>query len=207
MNIHFESEEKKINKKLVIEILLFIVQIILVIFLAYLIINYGIERTTVYEESMSPTLVDDDEILIDKFTYRFSDPKRFDVIVFLKRDKEHSYYNIKRIIGLPGETVQIKDSEIYIDDEKLEEKIDVEEMENYGLASEPILLEENEYFVLGDNRNSSEDSRFANVGNILEDDILGKAWIRINDFNFISKLNIEVEEKETIEEQETIEAN
>ena len=94
---------------------------------------------------------------------------------------------------MPGETVQIKSDGIYINDERLEEKIEVEEMENYGLASEPIYLEENEYFVLGDNRNKSEDSRFANVGNILRENILGKAWIRINDFNFVSKLNLKKE--------------
>ncbi len=108
----------------------------------------------------------------------------------MKTDREHSYYNIKRIIGLPGETIQITDEGIFIDGKRIEEPIQVEEMDNYGLASEPITLEENEFFVLGDNRNSSEDSRFANVGNVIKDDILGRAWIRTNDFNFISKLNL-----------------
>ncbi|NMB44279.1 MAG: signal peptidase I [Clostridiales bacterium] len=190
MNEYFESDQSKFNKKLLIEILIFLLQIGAVVFLAYLTVNYGIERTTVYEDSMNPTLVEDDSIIIDKFTYRLSDPKRFDVIVFLKTDKEHSYYNIKRIIGLPGETVQIKSDGIYINDKKIEEDIEVEDMDNFGLASEPILLDENEYFVLGDNRNKSEDSRFANVGNIIRDNILGKAWIRTNDFNFVSKLNL-----------------
>src|SRR5690554_2509313 len=153
MNEYFESDQSKFNKKLLIEILIFLLQIGAVVFLAYLTVNYGIERTTVYEDSMNPTLVEDDSIIIDKFTYRLSDPKRFDVIVFLKTDKEHSYYNIKRIIGLPGETVQIKSDGIYINDKKIEEDIEVEDMDNFGLASEPILLDENEYFVLGDNRN------------------------------------------------------
>ncbi len=190
MNEYFESDQSKFNKKFIIRILIFIAQIIAVILLAYLIVNYGLERTTVYENSMNPTLVEDDRILIDKFTYRLSNPKRFDVVVFLKTDKEHSYYNIKRIIGMPGETVEINSGGIFINDKKIEEKIEVEEIENYGLASEPIILDENEYFVLGDNRNKSEDSRFANVGNILRDNILGKAWIRTNDFNFVGKLNL-----------------
>lgn len=190
MKVYLESEEKKINKKLIFEILIFILAIMGVVFLAYIIANYTVKRTVVYEDSMSPTLVEDDHILINKFSYRFSEPKRFDVIVFIKTDKEHSYYNIKRIIGLPGEKIQITDKGILINDEKLEEIIETEDMQNYGLGRDPIYLDENEYFVLGDNRNSSEDSRFANVGNVLRDDILGKAWIRINDFNFVSKLNL-----------------
>ena len=190
MNEYFESEERKINKKIIIKILIFVLQIMAVIFLAHLIVNYGVELTTVYEESMSPTLVVDDKILIDKFTYRLSDPKRNDVVVFLKTDKEHSYYNIKRIIGLPGETIHMTLEGIFINNERIEELVEADEMDNYGLASEPIYLDENEYFVLGDNRNNSEDSRFANVGNVIKDDILGKAWIRTNDFNFISKLNL-----------------
>lgn len=197
---NYYEEESRFNKKIIIEILVFIGQIIGVVLLAYLVINYGIEATTVYEDSMNPTLVVDDKILVDKFTYHLSEPDRFDVIVFLKTDKEHSYYNIKRIIGLPGETLMLTDNGIYINDKKLEEKIPVEEMDNYGLGAEPITLDENEYFVLGDNRNASEDSRFANIGNVLRDDILGKAWIRVNDFNFISKLNlISAEEPETQE--------
>ena len=196
MNIYYE-EESKFNKKLIKEILIFVTQVLVVIFLAYLVVNYAVERTTVYEESMSPTLVVDDKILVDKFTYRLSEPDRFDVIVFLKTDKEHSYYNIKRIIGLPGETIQISENGVFIDGGKLEETIEVEEMNNYGLVSSPITLEENEYFVLGDSRNNSEDSRFANVGNVLKDDILGRAWIRTNDFNFVNKLNLKLENSET----------
>ena len=188
MNGYYEEESK--YKKIIKEIVIFVAQILAVILLAYLIVNYTVEQTTVYEDSMSPTLVSDDKILIDKFTYRLSEPSRFDVIVFLETDREHSYYNIKRIIGLPGETIQITDNAILIDGEIIEEPIQTEEMDNYGLATEPIILDENEFFVLGDNRNSSEDSRFANVGNIIKDDILGRAWIRTNDFNFISKLNL-----------------
>lgn len=201
MKLYLESDKKKVNKKLIIEILIFIVVLIATVLLAYVIVNYTVESTTVYEDSMSPTLLEEDEVLINKFEYRFSDPDRFDVIVFIKTDREHSYYNIKRIIGLPGETIQITDDGILVDGKVLEDIVEVEDMHNYGLAKEVISLEENEYFVLGDNRNSSEDSRFANVGTILRDDILGKAWIRTNNFNFISKLNLK-ENNPDIEELE-----
>jgi len=102
-------------------------------------------------------------------------------------------YNIKRIIGLPGETVEIVDGVVYVNGSILSEPINIDKMNNSGLAGEEISLDENEYFVLGDNRNNSEDSRFANIGNILKDDIVGKAWIKINKFNFIDKMNLKKE--------------
>ncbi len=191
MDLYLDSESKKENKKLMFEIIIFLIALLLVILFAYLIVHYALESTTVYEESMSPTLLVEDEVLINKFKYRLSNPERFDVIVFIKTDREHSYYNIKRIIGLPGETIQITDDGILVNGQVLEDIVEVEDMHNYGLAKEVVTLDENEYFVLGDNRNSSEDSRFANVGNVLRDDILGKAWIRTNNFNFISKLNLQ----------------
>lgn len=169
--------------------MIWLVEIIFVIVLAYLIIAYGVERTIVLGDSMNLTLKDREKIIINKMVYRYSDPERFDVIVFRQSGKEHSYYNIKRIIGLPGETVQIIDGMVSIDGTPLKEKIEVEPMVNGGLADEEILLEENEYFVLGDNRNNSEDSRFANIGTILRTDIIGKAWIRIKPFDFISQIN------------------
>lgn len=191
MDYDFERESKKPDViKILIEIFIWAAEIAAVIFLAYFIVYYCIEKTTVIGNSMENTLFADDQVIINKFIYRISDPKRFDVIVFKQSGKEHSFYNIKRIIGLPGETVQIKDGAIYINGELLEETVEVEEMANYGLAAEEIVLEENEYFVLGDNRNNSEDSRFASIGNITRDEIIGKASLRLSPFNFISKLNL-----------------
>ena len=138
MKLYLETESKKPNKKLILEILIFAIALILVILFAYLIVNYAIESTTVYEESMSPTLLVEDEVLINKFKYRFSDPERFDVIVFIKTDREHSYYNIKRIIGLPGETIQITDDGILVNGQVLEDIVEVEDIYNYGLSIDKI---------------------------------------------------------------------
>ena len=111
----------------------------------------------------------------------FHDPERFDIIVFPFQYQANTYY-IKRIIGLPGETVQImEDGSIYINGEKLEESYgrEVIQPETIGRAAEPIVLGEEEYFVMGDNRNNSSDSRTDIVGNIKREDIIGKAWLRI----------------------------
>lgn len=191
MDFDFDKKSKKpIVMKILIDIFIWAAQIAAVIFLAYFLVYYTVEKTNMIGVSMESTLNDKDSILINKFSYRFADPKRFDVIVFKQSGKEHSYYNIKRIIGLPGETLLFADGNIYINGEIIPEIINVEPMANYGLAEEEITLEENEYFVLGDNRNNSEDSRFASMGNILKDEIIGKAFVRLSPFNFINKLNL-----------------
>ncbi len=115
---------------------------------------------------------------MDKISYRFRDPSRYDIVVFPYKYEKNTYY-IKRIIGLPGETVQIVDGYVYIDGQKLDEHYGNEVMENPGIAEEPLVLGDDEYFVLGDNRNNSQDSRAANVGVIHKDDLLGRAWVRI----------------------------
>lgn len=115
---------------------------------------------------------------MDKLTYRFSDPKRYDIIVFPYQYEDDTYF-IKRIIGLPGETVQIVDGTIYIDGEVLQESYGREVMRSSGLAADPITLGDDEYFVLGDNRNDSTDSRDPSVGKIKRDQIIGRAWVRI----------------------------
>ena len=191
MDFNFEKESKKpLLMKIFIEVFIWAAEIAAVIFLAYFIVYYALERTDMVGISMEGTLQNDDQIIINKFSYRFGDPERFDVIVFQQSGKEHSYYDIKRIIALPGEKLLIKDDIIYINDEPLKEAVNVEPMANYGLAEEEIVLEENEYFVLGDNRNNSEDSRFASVGMIRRNDIIGKAFLRMKPFNFVSKLNL-----------------
>lgn len=196
MGFYYEMEEREAaRRKMIREIIIWIVELVAVVLLSYVIVAFGMVKTSMIGESMAPTLADGESIIVNKIQYRFTSPKRFDVIVFRQNGNEHSYYNIKRVIGLPGETVQIKDGLIYIDGRKLEEEYKFDEISNGGLAREAITLDANEYFVLGDNRNASEDSRYTNIGLIVKDDIVGKAWIRVSPFDFVSKINIQSEEE------------
>lgn len=164
--------------------------LLFVLCITYLVITFVGQRTEVEGESMETTLSDGDNLIVDKLTYRFSDPQRFDIIVFPFQYQEDTYY-IKRIIGLPGETVQIDEQgRIYINGEELTESYgrEIIRPENIGIARNPIVLGEDEYFVMGDNRNNSSDSRTEIVGNIHRDDIIGRAWIRIWPFDQIGIL-------------------
>ncbi|HJA64817.1 signal peptidase I [Lachnoclostridium sp. An169] len=165
-------------KKIFRELLGWIVYILIIVGLTYLIITFVGQRTMVSGSSMETTLSNGDQLIVDKISYRFTDPKRYDIIVFPYQYEDNTYY-IKRIIGLPGETVQIVDGYVYIDGQQLDEHYGNAVMEEAGLAAEPIKLGDDEYFVLGDNRNNSQDSRAANVGVIHRRDILGRAWVRI----------------------------
>ena len=165
-------------KKILREILSTSIYLLVVLLVTYLIVKYVGVRTEVIGPSMQPTLYDGDNLITEKLSYRFGEPERFDVIVFPFKHAERTYY-IKRIIGLPGETIQIDgEGNIFINGEILEEHYGKEVIKNPGLASEAIHLGSNEYFVLGDIRNNSSDSRDPSVGNIYRKDIIGKAWIR-----------------------------
>lgn len=153
-----------------------IVDIIVVISLAWFVVyGFGMQ-VQMAGQSMSPVLKSDDVILVNRLAYDFGRPKRFDVVVFQRDDKKS---NVKRVIGLPGEVIQIKGGFIYINDRLLEAEADLGAVSLAGLAENPIQLDEDEYFLLGDNREGSEDSRFSNIGNVNKKQILGKVWIRI----------------------------
>ena len=154
-----------------------------VLILSFLIVKFVGQRTQVNGPSMMNTLYDGDNLILNKISYRFHDPERFDVVVFPFRDYSGKNY-IKRVIGLPGETVQIDyDGNIYINGEILEESYGREIIKDPGNAAEPITLGTGEYFVLGDNRNNSSDSRFDEVSIVKRSEIIGKAWLRIWPFS------------------------
>ena len=166
-------------KRVLREILSTSVYILFVLCAVYLLIHFVGQRTQVLGSSMEPKLSSEDNLIVDKITYRFHDPERYDIIVFPFRYEDNTFY-IKRIIGLPGETVQIDDEgNILINGEVLPEGYGREVIDNPGRAYEEIQLGDDEYFVMGDNRNNSTDSRDPSVGNIRRNEIIGRAWLRI----------------------------
>lgn len=166
-------------KSILKEILSTSVYLLVVLLVTYLIVNYVGQRTQVVGSSMESTLSDGDNLIVDKITYRFGEPQRYDIIVFPFKYEKNTYY-IKRIIGMPGETVRIdQEGVIYVNDKVLQEYYGREIIQDPGVAKREITLGKDEYFVMGDNRNNSTDSRDPVVGNIHRDDILGRAWLRI----------------------------
>ena len=177
--LSFGKRRHRINVPLVKEIALYAMQVLIVIGLAFLFVYYFGMRTRVIGNSMSPQYNDGEWLLTNKFAYIFSEPKQNDIVIFLPNGNEKSHYYVKRVVGTPGDRVQIKDGILYVNGNRFEEKIEVSSMEYAGLAEAEIELGKDEFFVLGDNRNSSEDSRYANIGIVKKEFIIGQGWFRI----------------------------
>lgn len=161
---------KSINKKEVIE---WILTLTIAIGLSLLIRQYAFQPCRVQMGSMMPTLHENDLVLVNKIDYRFTSPKRGDVVVFKPPTLSADFY-IKRIIGVPGDSVEVKNGYVYINQEKIEEPyLIIETPGNYG----PKKLEKDQYFVMGDHRNNSLDSR--EFGPIELKSISGKAFVVI----------------------------
>ncbi|MBR3307023.1 MAG: signal peptidase I [Lachnospiraceae bacterium] len=175
----FYTKERKIDRKLLGEISSWVFSAVLMAGIAFVFVYlFGI-RTSVIGVSMEPTLQNGQEILIDRFVYLLSQPKRGDVVVFLPNGNGNSHYYVKRIVGTPGDTVLIRDGLIYINGDIYDDAGLFDRIEDGGIAAGGIHLDEEEYFVLGDNRNDSEDSRSSNIGIVRKDFIIGRAWFHM----------------------------
>ena len=141
-----------------------------------MIVNFIGVKTSVVGSSMEPTLHNGEEVLLNKIVYQFSSPQRGDVIAFYPNGNENSHLYVKRIVGLPGESIQIKQGSVYINGEM--HPMDSTTMDA-GVAKDLIQLSNDEYFVMGDMRENSEDSRSANIGNVTLEMIEGKAWYHL----------------------------
>lgn len=185
--IDFDEVEKKEKKGFAV-FLDYLIIILAAFCLGIVISKFVAVRSVVDGDSMNNTLQDHDNLIVEKVSYYFHEPERFDIIVFELKDEPGVHY-IKRIIGLPGDTVQIKHGKVFINQEELTEDVYGNAViENGGNASLPITVGEDEYFVLGDNRNDSSDSRFNKVGLVKKNQFLGKAVFRFFPFNKIKVL-------------------
>lgn len=177
--LSFYEKESRVNGGLIMEIGTYVFWTVAMALLAFVFIYcFGI-RTSVVGVSMQPTLYHGEEILIDRFSYFFSAPKSGDVVVFLPNGNENTHYYVKRVIGVPGDTVLIENGIIYVNEEFYEDKSLYDKIEDGGIAETGIVLGEDEFFVLGDNRNNSEDSRSSNIGVVRREYIIGKAWMHL----------------------------
>ncbi|MCM1157604.1 MAG: signal peptidase I [Bacteroidales bacterium] len=156
-----------------------VLSILVVVILAYSIVTFGIQSVTMIGQSMNPALTNQDLLLINKRSYTFREPERYDIIAFKLKEDTESYFNIKRIVGLPGEKIQIKNGRIFIDGDALTNLPFEDLIMTEGLALDEIVLGEDEYFVIGDNCNNSEDSRYVNIGNISKKEISGRVFFRL----------------------------
>ena len=170
-----EAKEKLEDEK-VRGFMRWVFEIVVTLVLAAMVGIMLFQTVTMQESSMEPTIAVGDRFFINRVVYKFSSPKRGDLIVFRTNASDDAALHIRRVIGLPGETIQISGGRILIDGEAYKEGKDFPMISNPGLVSSSITLESGEYFVLGDNRNNSEDSRYADIGMIKKRYIAGKIW-------------------------------
>jgi signal peptidase I len=158
-------------------------QIVFVIVLAFAFVQLWGLRVTTVGDAMNPTLSSEDVVLVDRLWYNLFAPKRGDIVIFKPNGNEKSHYYVRRVVAVPGDNVQISDGKLYVNGEISDVLSSEETIESAGLAEEEITLAEDEFFVMGDNFNSSEDSRVANIGNIRREYIVGSAWFCIKGSN------------------------
>lgn len=175
----FYQKKKRLDPRILKDILELLVGGAVAVFLAFVLVFSIGMRTSVIGDSMEPALYNGQEILMNRILYRISMPKRGDVVVFLPNGNQNSHLYVKRVVGLPGETVQIREGNVYIDGQLLAEDDRYDKIVDPGIAQNELLLSSDEFFVLGDNRNSSEDSRSGNIGAVRKDTIIGKAWFHM----------------------------
>ncbi len=151
--------------------------------IAFVFVFYFGQQVCVVGNSMKSVADNGETVLINRIVYNATRPKRGDVVAFKPKGNDNSHYYLRRVIGLPGETVELIEGELYIDDEKLAKSYQSSELGEMGRLQEAITLGEDEYFVLGDNRTNNDDSRSANVGNVKREYLYGKAWLCLDDDN------------------------
>ncbi len=178
------QEEKSSRVRLVVN---WIVDVIVVLSIAWFVVFAMGRQLVVSGQSMEPELSQGEVVLMNRIIYHLRKPERFDIVAF-EKDGEKGKYYIKRIIGMPGETIQIRDGVVYVNDQILEAEDGLRRAALAGLAEHPVTLGEDEYFLLGDNRESSEDSRFVNVGNVKAEQIGGIVWFRIRALSRFGRL-------------------
>ena len=174
----FYQKKKKLNIVAVKEVLSWIFWIFASMLLAVVTVFCIGMKTSVIGPSMEPSLYNGQGIFLNRLVYKVSSPKEGDVIVFLPNGNEKSHYYVKRVVGVPGDKLYIKKGLLYVNEEAVEEYFN-DRIADSGILESEVTLGEDEYFVIGDNCNNSEDSRSANIGTVKKSYIIGKAWLKL----------------------------
>ncbi len=174
--LSFRRKKKKVRAAAIQSALFWALECALAFAIGCILVYYFMISLTCVGQAMEPSIGSGDLVLVNRFWYSLSAPKRGDVVVFKPNGNANSHYYIRRVVGVPGDKVQVVDGFVYVNGELYETGIGNEQMDFAGVAEEEIELDSDEFFVLGDNRNVSEDSRNADIGNVRRKDIYGKAW-------------------------------
>ncbi len=177
--LSFRKKRKRINFAILQEVVLWIGGMAVAFALACILVYFFGRVLSNVGQSMEPTIYSGDKVLVNQFVYLLSEPDYGDIVVFKPKGNENSHYHMKRVVGKPGDVIQIISGRVFVNGEVREDEILTEAMRDAGVAEQEIRLGTDEYFVLGDNRNASEDSRSPDIGNVSTKDILGKAWFII----------------------------
>lgn len=173
--VTYQMRKKKRQRR--DKIVAFVLAFIAVIFVAFFIVRFVCASYTIQGDSMLPIYESGEKRLVNRFIYKVKSPARYDIILFESEDEANKQYYVKRVIGLPGETVKIKDGSVYVDGRKAK-SFGTEKILSPGLAADGVKLSKDQYFVMGDNYNNSEDSRSAVVGNVKKTQMIGKVGIK-----------------------------
>lgn len=173
-----QQRKERSVKKIVKGIFGWILSIITAMILGYGIVTFFFQSVYMVGSSMSPTIKNEEKCIVSKAAYLFGGPKRYDIVAYRLLENSDEYYDIKRVIGLPGETISIRDGQVYVDGEALKDMPYDIYIFTAGLAETEIVLGDEEYFLMGDNVNNSQDSRFANIGNVKKAELLGEVKIK-----------------------------
>ena len=183
----FGRQKRRMNYDLLRHVLTWAVEILAVCAIAFVLVWYFGLRVSMIGDSMRPQLNNGDVTLVNRLVYDMVQPKRGDIIAFCPKGDKNTHYYIKRVVGLPGETLEVREGVLWIDGKEIKERYEATTIKELGYLKEPITLGENEYFVLGDDRKNSEDSRHQGVGNVSRSEIVGKVWFVVSgeDFGFL----------------------
>ncbi len=176
--LNFRRRRKKINLSTVKYVLIFALEVLVTIGFAYLFVICFGKQVECTNESMAPTYESGQVLLVNSTSYLIKKPQNGDIVAFKPKSNVNASYSVKRIIGCPGDTVQIKNGRIYLNGEVYKESLKADSIEIAGIAQSEISLAKDQYFLLGDNRNASEDSRYESIGLVSGEDILGKIWAK-----------------------------